>query len=108
MTVLRRLRLPTMTPNLLLALILVTGLIGIAALVQVSLLTANQVEDRAVSRSTNESLCAILRLFIPGPGDPPSTTERGRKLITTFRRQYEDVLKCPNPLSGPTPTISPR
>lgn len=107
MTARPRLRLPALTPNTLLALILITGLMGLAALVQVSLVGAKQVEDRATSAATAQSLCSLIALFLPKPGDAPSTTERGRVVVSRFQSEYER-LHCSELPAGPVPSVSPR
>lgn len=100
-------RVPALTPNVLLVGIIVTGLIGILALALSASVNAQQVEDRATSRATAESLCSLIGLFLPKPGDPPNTTERGRVVISRFQAEYQR-LHCAELSTGPVPRVSPR
>lgn len=107
MTALSRIPRPALTPNVLLVGIIVTGLIGILALVQVASVNAQQVEDRATSRATAESLCSLISLFLPKPGDVPSDSERGRVVVSRFQAEYLR-LHCAEQEGGPAPQVSPR
>lgn len=100
-------RVPALTPNVLLVGIIVTGLIGILALGLSASVNAKQVEDRATSKATTQSLCSLIGLFLPKAGDPPNTTERGRLVVSRFEAEYER-LRCAELTKGPSPTISPR
>lgn len=98
-------RRPPLSPNVLFLGILVTGLIGIASLISVAQVNAQQVEDRASTRATQDSLCRLISLYLPKPGDAPPTTQRGRDVVDRFRAEYVR-LECTATAAAPTPRPS--
>jgi hypothetical protein len=64
---------------------------------------ANQAIAAAQQGSADamRSTCMFVLAFIPKPGEPPATTERGELLADSARRLYT-VFQCPK-VTGPLP-----